>query len=799
MTTLGPWGFATATTDGSDEFLYSNSQGGPSQVNDTLPATSGNLQLWWFTGSTGSSNVGPTSGQDNDGYIYPECSDTGTGFNDTYTMELDTTLDASAEQWQFNFYTNQRGDDNDMTCQLQINESGGGWVDVGAEFGGSGDPDKVASSGTQIWSSRSVDLSNSGANTDASTRVRILLTMPASGTTWHNDYGIDTVEVVGTPLSNVTITNMEDEDFRDGETAITITGTGFEASQAGGKVEISDNIVYATGTKVAQTVESWSDTSIDIEIVLGALAPGNTGLFVWVTNDSAEINSSYEIGVHRKIAIELVGTDSTLFSGEDAITGAEVTGGTGSFTNGLGAENANPFAGAIDIGENNHSEVAWAWRFTADAIDTGVYEFRVVEDDGTLLDTYTDFPEATFSGGDNIALTALTGAGAGVGQTPVLTNGHNFTASEGLGAGVGQVPISNITTVIDFTDTAQAGAGAGVGQTPSILTDVLVTALAGIGAGVGQVPAIITDAILTAQAGAGSGVGQTPISNIGTNISLTAQSGAGAGVGQAASIDAGVVLTADAGAGTGVGQIPTANIGDSVDVFLVALAGAGAGVGQVASISADVLVTADSGLGSGVGQVPISSINSNVSATALAGAGTGVGQTPTADIGTNVSLVAQAGAGSGVGQTPVITHGHKFTANAGIGSGVGQVPTLNITSVVDFTATAQAGAGAGVGQAPVLNIGDGITAVALAGTGLGVGQVGVLTNGHIFTAGAGTGLGVGQIPTIQLRVLSWEDVCNNDPNWSGQNVESGDWSKVDKSIDEWSDESVSPIRSVKCN
>lgn len=205
MTTHGPFGFATATTDGSDEFLWTNTQPGPpSQDADTLPATTGNLQWWWNDDDTGSTGVGPESGQEGDpeGYVHPETSDTGTGFNDTYDMEFDTTLDASAEQWQFNFYTSQRGDDNDMLCEVQINESGGGWNTVAnGTFGGSGDPTKEATNTTpSLWTSRSVDLSESGANTDSSTRVRILLTMPAAGTTWHNDYGIDTIEIVGTPL-----------------------------------------------------------------------------------------------------------------------------------------------------------------------------------------------------------------------------------------------------------------------------------------------------------------------------------------------------------------------------------------------------------------------------------------------------------------------------------------------------------------------------------------------------------------------------------------------------------------------
>lgn len=215
MTTHGPFGFATATTDGSDDFLYTNTQGGPSQNGATLPATSGNLQLWWNDNDTGSTGVGPESGQEGDpeGYLHIEASDTGTGFDDTYDIEFDTTLDASAEQWQFNFYTSQRGDDNDVVCQVQINEDGGGWTNVGSAFGGSGDPTKEATNTTpSLWTSRSVDLSNGGANTDASTRVRILLTMPSAGTTWHNDYGIDTIEIVGTPI---VVYQQEGHQFRD--------------------------------------------------------------------------------------------------------------------------------------------------------------------------------------------------------------------------------------------------------------------------------------------------------------------------------------------------------------------------------------------------------------------------------------------------------------------------------------------------------------------------------------------------------------------------------------------------------
>ena len=115
-------------------------------------------------------------------------------------MTFDTTLDALTRTWQIAFSTNQRGNDNNVVGQVQINENGGGWVNVGSSFGGSGDPNKVSSGGNDIWAKRTVDLSNAGANTDSSTQVRIFLTFPSSGTIEHNDYGIDTITITGTVI-----------------------------------------------------------------------------------------------------------------------------------------------------------------------------------------------------------------------------------------------------------------------------------------------------------------------------------------------------------------------------------------------------------------------------------------------------------------------------------------------------------------------------------------------------------------------------------------------------------------------
>jgi len=158
-----------------------------------------------------SKDIGPQSGQGGwpNGYVYTEagffnatlgvcdCAE----FSDTFHMTFDTILDASVESWVIEFYTNQRGNDNNVVAQVEIKEGVGSWTNVGSSFGGSGDPDKVASKGNDIWRLRTVDLSDGGLNTDSSTQVRILLTFPSSGNNvQHNDYGIDTITISGTVI-----------------------------------------------------------------------------------------------------------------------------------------------------------------------------------------------------------------------------------------------------------------------------------------------------------------------------------------------------------------------------------------------------------------------------------------------------------------------------------------------------------------------------------------------------------------------------------------------------------------------
>lgn len=76
-----------------------------------------------------------------------------------------------------------------------------------------------------------------------------------------------------------------DEAIDSNQTNVVITGDTFLNSQGtGGKVELSDNATYATGTKVEQGIDTWANTSIQFDVDIGAWTT-TTPLWLWVTND----------------------------------------------------------------------------------------------------------------------------------------------------------------------------------------------------------------------------------------------------------------------------------------------------------------------------------------------------------------------------------------------------------------------------------------------------------------------------------------------------------------------------------
>jgi hypothetical protein len=203
-----------------------------------------------------------------------------------------------------------------------------------------------------------------------------------------------------TPRITVTkdpqITDVEtDEDISDKETNITVTGINFEASQGTGKLEISDNATYGSGNVVEQTETSWSDTAIDITVVLGALTLGSQH-YVWVTTDSALRNVvGFPVIVHRAHAFQMAASSYIAASGENTTRQLEIPSGkiAGDFDGGRIQDDENP-GDTVDITLNGFREDEFCIKAVTDAEDGAQYEFRVTIG-GEVPDTITVTPKWT--------------------------------------------------------------------------------------------------------------------------------------------------------------------------------------------------------------------------------------------------------------------------------------------------------------------------------------------------------------------------------------------------------------------
>jgi hypothetical protein len=97
------------------------------------------------------------------------------------------------------------------------------------------------------------------------------------------------VIINGTSSGVTTITDIEGgADIAPGQTAVTITGTNFEASQGTGGVRLNSQS-DGLGIDVGQTETSWSDTSIDFTVVHGNLKYGT--VYAFVKNNSTDENT----------------------------------------------------------------------------------------------------------------------------------------------------------------------------------------------------------------------------------------------------------------------------------------------------------------------------------------------------------------------------------------------------------------------------------------------------------------------------------------------------------------------------
>ena len=271
--------------------------------------------------------------------------------------------------------------------------------------------------------------------------------------------------------STPTVTDVEtDEDFRDGDTALTITGTNYEATQGTGKVELSDNATYATGTKVAQTVTSWADTSIDFTAVLSTLAPG--ALYLWVTNDTGDRNAvGFAVTVHRKVAWEL-SLSSQFADGAATTNGSQMTGGTGTFTAGKINESTN--AMTVDVVSDGFTELEWCMASTADAAEAQ-YEFRVLYADAAL-DTPGTTAKVTISGTPATSANAENASSTATGYDATVTAVSQVSAPAGNAAPTATAYDATVTAVDQVSAPAENAPATATGYDATVTTVPAVSA-----------------------------------------------------------------------------------------------------------------------------------------------------------------------------------------------------------------------------------------------------------------------------------------------------------------------------------
>lgn len=93
------------------------------------------------------------------------------------------------------------------------------------------------------------------------------------------------------PAASISISSVSTAIPYNGQTGITITGTGFGASQGTGAVYISPSNSVADAGKVSQTVTAWSNTSITFTAVKGSLS-FDTASFLFVKENGGTSNAS---------------------------------------------------------------------------------------------------------------------------------------------------------------------------------------------------------------------------------------------------------------------------------------------------------------------------------------------------------------------------------------------------------------------------------------------------------------------------------------------------------------------------
>jgi len=232
------------------------------------------------------------------------------------------------------------------------------------------------------------------------------------------------------------ITNAGDEDFLDNETDIDVVGINFGDSQTGSAdIEIGDNATYGSCVDIeSQTVNSWSDTGINIDINFGSSSLEYGSNWLYVTESGGTTSASYAINLYKVNTISDVSPSEFV----NGTTGITITGSDFGDTKG---SSVVYLADQADGGGTNVEQTTTDWGSTSitftcvqGGLSAGPVYVIVARNNAGLGDT-----GARFSNGyaaslyETPTVTNIDDEDLVGNETNVLTEGTNFGTSQGSG------------------------------------------------------------------------------------------------------------------------------------------------------------------------------------------------------------------------------------------------------------------------------------------------------------------------------------------------------------------------------
>jgi hypothetical protein len=193
--------------------------------------------------------------------------------------------------------------------------------------------------------------------------------------------------------------NSKPSGFRNGD-SVTITGVFFSDTQSGSEFVHLMDTENGSGTNIAQTVTSWSNTSITFTVVQSSL-DSEEDVWISVVRDEALLGDSSprrSAGFAAELLppVPFTFSASSNFAQNDPTT-QQLTTQSGAFEAGKMAETTNPEQ--VDLDGTNYTEIEYCFKPTVDALTSTQYEFRVKDNEqsGEKLESYNKTPKLTIS------------------------------------------------------------------------------------------------------------------------------------------------------------------------------------------------------------------------------------------------------------------------------------------------------------------------------------------------------------------------------------------------------------------